>query len=121
LTVTVLIVFIRLVLAALFLLVLPRLATLLSGLAALLALSELPRLTALLALSDLVTLLPFLLHIICHKNTLLEKREQAALLRFKRHLTSLVAARYCKVGKKSSSYEKRWEEKEKGQTYLAPK
>jgi hypothetical protein len=57
LIVAVLILFVGLVLTALFLLVL-------TGLAALLALSELTGLTA--ALLALVTLLTFLLHIVCH-------------------------------------------------------
>jgi len=71
-----------LILTTLFLLVL-------AGLAALLALSRLSTLltltglAALLALSELIA---FLLHIVCHKNTLLKKRETAALLRFKRDL-----------------------------------
>src|SRR5258708_30535061 len=68
LTVAVLILFVGLVLAALFLLVLAALAALLSlsrlaGLTALLAL--LTGLTALLALSELIA---FLLHIVCHMN-----------------------------------------------------
>jgi len=83
LTVAVLVIFFILILTTLFLLVL-------AGLAALLALSRLSGLTtlltglaALLALSELIA---FLLHIVCHKNILLKKRETAALLRFKRDL-----------------------------------
>jgi hypothetical protein len=63
LTVAVLVLFVGLVLTALFLLVLP-------GLAALLVLSLLSGLTALLALSELVTLF---LHIVRHKNNSPEK------------------------------------------------
>jgi hypothetical protein len=70
-----------LILTTLFLLVL-------TGLAALLALSRLSGLTTLLTLTGLAALLAlsgliaFLLHIVCHKNVLLKKRETAALLRF---------------------------------------
>jgi hypothetical protein len=73
LTVAILILFIGLILTALFLLVLTGLAALLalsrlSGLAALLTLPGLAGLTALLALSDTL-----FLHIVCHRYTLLEK------------------------------------------------
>jgi hypothetical protein len=78
--VAVLILFIGLVLAALFLLVL-------AGLTALLTLSLLAGLTALLALSELVTLLSLFLHIVCHKSNSPKSAERAAaFLRFKRHL-----------------------------------
>ena len=65
LTVAVLILFVGLILTALFLLVLAGLTLpLLSGLSALLALLELTGLSALLAL---VSLLTFLVHIVCHE------------------------------------------------------
>jgi hypothetical protein len=82
LTVAVLVIFFILILTTLFLLVLAALLALsrLSGLTTLLTLTGL---SALLALSELIA---FLLHIVCHKNILLKKRETAALLRFKRHL-----------------------------------
>jgi hypothetical protein len=77
LTVTVLIVFVGLVLATLFRLVLASLAALLARLTAL-ALVGLTRLTTLLALSVLIALLTFLLHIVRHKYTLLKKARNCA-------------------------------------------
>jgi hypothetical protein len=83
LTITIVLVFVGFVLAALLLL---------SGLAGLVLV-----LLAALALSGLVTLLLILfLHIVCHKFVLLEKREPTALLRFKRLSARLVAAIVCK-------------------------
>jgi type II secretory pathway component PulF len=75
LTVAVLIVFVGLVLATLLRLVLPRLAALLSRLTTLVSglTTLLSGLTALLALSELVALLTFLLHIVCHKKHTPEK------------------------------------------------
>jgi len=68
LTVAVLVCFVGLVLTLVALL-----RIVLSGLAALLALSALSGLATLLALSELVALLTYLLHIVCHKKFLLRK------------------------------------------------
>jgi preprotein translocase subunit Sec61beta len=74
LTVTVLIVFVCLVLATLLLLVRIVLAGLLTGL----TLPVLAGLTTMLTLSGLVALLTFFLHIVCHKEVLLDKAQLSA-------------------------------------------
>jgi hypothetical protein len=74
------------------------LALALFGLATLL--TALPGLTALLALSGLVTLLIFLLHIVCHELPSWESAEIPTPSRFIA-LQKLVAARVCKGWKNS--------------------
>jgi hypothetical protein len=76
----------------------------LAGLAALLALaglttltlSRLSRLSALLVLSDLIALLTFLLHVICHKSFPPEKARVFPRFRNLIAFHNLVAARDCK-------------------------